>query len=404
MSVIDTPFVYGLLQWLDAGVLDFNGWEIALYVLITTHITIAAVTIFLHRSQAHRSLDLHPAVMHFFRFWLWIGTGMVTKEWVAIHRKHHAKCETEEDPHSPQTRGIDEVFWRGAELYRKETGNAETMRKFGHGTPSDWLEDKLYSRYSALGISLMLILNVALFGAIGLTVWAIQMAWIPFWAAGVVNGLGHYIGYRNFEAADASTNLVPWGIVIGGEELHNNHHTYPTSAKFSVKPYEFDICWGYIVALQKLGLAKVRKTAPKLRLGAVQPVADEKTLEAVIANRYEVMARYAQEMRRACQAEIAVLKARGADIGVLKIANRWLHRDDEKVPAEVREHLLQARAEHPILDQMHAMREELRTMWQSTTRSREQLAADLQAWCHRAEQSGIAALHEFSLRLRAAQV
>ena len=359
---------------------------------------------FLHRSQAHRSLDLHPAVMHFFRFWLWIGTGMVTKEWVAIHRKHHAKCETEEDPHSPQTRGIDEVFWRGAELYRKETGNAETMRKFGHGTPSDWLEDKLYSRYSALGISLMLILNVALFGAIGLTVWAIQMAWIPFWAAGVVNGLGHYIGYRNFEAADASTNLVPWGIVIGGEELHNNHHTYPTSAKFSVKPYEFDICWGYIVALQKLGLAKVRKTAPKLRLGAVQPVADEKTLEAVIANRYEVMARYAQEMRRACQAEIAVLKARGADIGVLKIANRWLHRDDEKVPAEVREHLLQARAEHPILDQMHAMREELRTMWQSTTRSREQLAADLQAWCHRAEQSGIAALHEFSLRLRAAQV
>ena len=188
MSVIDTPFVYGLLQWLDAGLLDFNGWEIALYVLITTHITIAAVTIFLHRSQAHRSLDLHPAVMHFFRFWLWIGTGMVTKEWVAIHRKHHAKCETEEDPHSPQTRGIDEVFWRGAELYRKETGNAETMRKFGHGTPSDWLEDKLYSRYSALGISLMLILNVALFGAIGLTVWAIQMAWIPFWAAGVVNG------------------------------------------------------------------------------------------------------------------------------------------------------------------------------------------------------------------------
>ncbi|MFT4192528.1 MAG: fatty acid desaturase [Comamonas sp.] len=403
MFVIDSPVFHTVLEWLADGLLNFSWWQIVLYVLVTTHLTIVSVTLFLHRAQAHRSVDLHPAVAHFFRFWLWIGTGMVTKEWVAIHRKHHAKCETEDDPHSPQTRGIDEVFWRGAELYRAEAGNAETLKKFGHGTPDDWLERQVYSRHAVLGVSLMLILNVALFGAIGLTVWAIQMVWIPFWAAGVVNGLGHYVGYRNFEAADASTNLVPWGIVIGGEELHNNHHTYPTSAKFSVKPYEFDIAWGYIAVLQKLGLARVRKTPPRLKLGQAQPVADEKTLEAVIAHRYEVMAHYARDMRRACQAEIAVLKARGADIALLKVARRWLHRDDDKVPAAVRPRLIQARAEHPVLDQMHAMREELRTLWQSTTRSREQLAADLQAWCHRAEASGIAALKEFSLRLRSVQ-
>lgn len=403
MFAIDSPVLHAVLEWLSHGLLDFSWWQIVLYVLLTTHITIASVTIFLHRAQAHRSLDLHPAAAHFFRFWLWLGTGMVTREWVAIHRKHHAKCETEDDPHSPQTRGIDEVFWRGSELYRQEARNPETLRKFGHGTPNDWMENKVYSRHSVLGISLMLILDVALFGAIGLTVWAVQMAWIPFWAAGVVNGLGHYVGYRNFEAADASTNLVPWGIVIGGEELHNNHHTYPTSAKFSVKPYEFDIAWGYIVAMQNVGLAKVRKMPPRLRLGQARPVADENTLEAVIAHRYEVMAHYAQDMRRACKAEIAALKARGADIALLKVARRWLHRDDDKVPAAVRPSLLKARAEHPVLGQMHAMREELRTLWLNTTRSREQLAGDLQTWCHRAEASGIAALREFSLRLRSVQ-
>ena len=276
------------------------------------------------------------------------------------------------------------------------------MQKFGHGTPDDWIERNLYTRYSWQGVGLMLILNLAFFGAIGLAVWAVQMLWIPFWAAGVVNGIGHYWGYRNFEAVDASTNLVPWGIVIGGEELHNNHHTYPTSAKFSVKPYEFDIGWVYISLMQKIGWAKVRKTAPKLQLGDVRPVADEKTLEALITNRYEVMAGYAREMRRACKAEIAVLKARKADVSVLKSAKRWLHRDADKVPAAARPHLEQARAAHPVLDKMHSMREELRHMWENTTRSREQLAADLQAWCHRAEESGIAALREFSIRLRAA--
>ncbi len=239
---------------------------------------------------------------------------MVTKEWVAIHRKHHAKCETPDDPHSPQTRGIDTVLWRGSELYREEAKNQETLAKYGHGTPDDWMERNVYTRHSVVGVSLMLLLNVALFGAAGLTVWAVQMVWIPITAAGVINGIGHYWGYRNFEAADASTNISPWGVLIGGEELHNNHHTYPTSARFSVKPYEFDIGWVYIQLMQRLGWARVKKVPPRLRLGAVKPVADEKTLEALIAHRYEVMAGYGREMRRACKAEIALLKQKKADL------------------------------------------------------------------------------------------
>ncbi|WP_225781025.1 fatty acid desaturase [Xenophilus sp. Marseille-Q4582] len=404
MILADSAVLSAALDWLGHGLWNLTWWQIVLYTLATTHVTILAVTIFLHRTQAHRSMDLGPVPSHFFRFWLWIGTGMVTKEWVAIHRKHHAKCETEDDPHSPQTRGIDTVMWRGAELYRAEAKNAETLKKFGHGTPDDWMERNVYSRFGWQGVGLMLILNLALFGVLGLTVWAVQMLWIPFWAAGVVNGLGHFWGYRNFEAQDASTNLSPWGVIIGGEELHNNHHTYPTSAKFSVKKYEFDIAWGWIRAFEMIGWAKVKKVAPRLQMGAVRPVADEKTLEAVIANRYEVMAGYAREMRRACKDEIALLKARGGDLSVLQAAKRWLHRDDDKVPVAARTHLVQARAAHPVLDKMVVMREELRQMWLNTSHSREQLAADLAAWCHRAEASGIAALRDFSIRLRAAHV
>ena len=384
------------------GLWNLAWWEIVLYTLATTHITIAAVTIFLHRTQAHRAMDLHAIPSHFFRFWLWLGTGMVTKEWVAIHRKHHAKCETHDDPHSPQTRGIDTVLWRGAELYRAEAKNRETISKFGHGTPSDWIERNLYTRYSWQGVGLMLILNVALFGAVGLAVWAVQMLWIPITAAGIINGIGHYWGYRNFEAPDASTNVSPWGIIIGGEELHNNHHTYPTSAKFSVKPYEFDMGWLYITLMSKIGWATVKKIPPKLQLGAIKPVADEKTLEALIANRYEVMAGYAREMRRACKAEIAMLKEKQADLSLLKSAKRWLHRDDDKVPAAAKPQLAQARAAHPVLDKMVTMREELRQMWMNTSQSREQLALDLQAWCRRAEESGIVALQQFSMKLRSA--
>ena len=392
----------GLVAFLDQGFTGASWWQAILVALVMTHITIASVTIYLHRHSAHRALDLHPIASHFFRFWLWLTTGMVTKEWTAIHRKHHAKCEREGDPHSPVVYGIKKVFWQGSELYRAEAKNQETLDRFGHNTPNDWIERNVYTRHSALGVSIMLVLDVALFGAFGLTVWAIQMAWIPVTAAGIINGIGHWWGYRNFEAQDASTNVSPWGIIIGGEELHNNHHTYPTSAKLSVKPYEFDIGWAYIRGLQALGLATVKKLPPKMAYGAVKPVADEKTLEAIIANRYEVMAGYAREMRAACQRELDGVKARSADAAVLHAARRWLHRDDDKVPADIKPQLARVLAEHPVLDKMVTMREELRALWTGTHATREQLAADLQAWCRRAEESGIAALRDFSIKLRSA--
>jgi stearoyl-CoA desaturase (Delta-9 desaturase) len=391
---------------LAEGVLDASWWQVLLFTLVVTHITIAAVTIFLHRAQAHRALDLHAIPSHFFRFWLWLTTGMVTKEFVAVHRKHHAKCETEEDPHSPQTRGLKALLLTGVELYRTEAAIPETLAKYGRNTPDDWLERNLYSRFSWQGVALMLIIDVLLFGGIGATVWAIQMAWIPVMATGIINGIGHYWGYRNFEAPDASTNVSPWGILIGGEELHNNHHTYATSAKFSVKPYEFDIGWFYIRGMEMLGLATVRKTPPQLKLGSIRPVADDKTLEAVIANRYEVMAKYAQEMRRAVGSELERLKAQGAQntprFADMSLARRWLHRDADKIPQGVQARLANAVGQTPALAKLVAMREELRQLWTRTNVSADQLVVDLQAWCRKAEDSGIAALQEFSLKLRAA--
>jgi len=404
MLLPDWAVLNAAIDWLGHGLWDIAWWQIVLYALLTTHITIASVTIFLHRHQAHRALDLHPIASHFFRLWLWLGTGQVTKEWAAIHRKHHAKCEQAEDPHSPHVYGIKKVLLEGAELYRAEAKNKETLARYGHGTPDDWMERNVYSRYSWQGVGIMMIIDLALFGAAGLAVWALQMAWIPITAAGIINGGAHYWGYRNFEAADASTNIFPWGILIGGEELHNNHHTYPTSAKLSVKPYEFDIGWLYISLMQKVGLATVKKTPPKLAYGDIRPVADEKTLEALIANRYEVMAGYARHMRAVFDQEVASLKSRKLDANVLKVAGRWLHRDTEKVPAEAMPQLKQARAAYPVLDKMVVMREELRQIWLNTSHSREQLAADLQAWCRRAEDSGIAALRDFSMKLRAVRV
>jgi stearoyl-CoA desaturase (Delta-9 desaturase) len=267
------------------GFFDLPWWGYVVYALAVTHITIAAVTIFLHRHQAHRALDLHPLPSHFFRFWLWFTTGMVTKEWTAIHRKHHAKCESAEDPHSPQVFGINKVLWEGTELYRKESRNQETLERYGQGTPDDWIERNVYTKYSVLGISLMMILNFALFGFVGITIWAVQMAWIPFFAAGVINGIGHYWGYRNFQPEDASTNIVPWGILIGGEELHNNHHAYASSARLSNRWYEFDIGWLYIRILEILSLAQVKKIAPKLKLDTAKTRCDVATLQAVITHR-----------------------------------------------------------------------------------------------------------------------
>jgi stearoyl-CoA desaturase (delta-9 desaturase) len=390
------------LQWLAHGAWSLNWWQVILFTLLLTHITMISVTIYLHRHQAHRSLDLHPLPAHFFRFWLWLTTGQVTKEWASIHRKHHAKCETVDDPHSPQIYGIRKVLLEGAELYRAESKVKETMDRYGHGTPDDWIERNLYTRYSWQGVGLMMIVNLYLFGALGLSVWAVQMMWTPIMAAGIINGAGHFWGYRNFEAPDSSTNISPWGILIAGEELHNNHHTYPTSAKLSVKPYEFDIGWMYISLLQMAGLAKAKKTPPKAAYGDIRPVADRNTLEALIANRYEIMAAYAKGMRTALQAEMQTLQARSANTALIKAVKVWAHRDEEKVPPGVAADLAAARKVLPALDKMVVMREELRQLWLNTALNREQLVANLAAWCHRAEDSGIAALRDFSVKLRTA--
>ncbi|SAK74269.1 transmembrane fatty acid desaturase [Caballeronia fortuita] len=390
------------LEFLANGLLDFSWWQILLFTLAMTHVTIAGVTIYLHRCQAHRALDLHPVASHFFRFWLWMTTGMLTGQWAAIHRKHHAKCETEEDPHSPQTRGIWKVLLEGAELYRSEAKNEETMRKFSHGTPNDWMERNVYTRYPILGISVMMVIDVALFGIVGLSVWAVQMIWIPFWAAGVVNGLAHWWGYRNFNSSDASTNIFPLGILIGGEELHNNHHTFATSAKLSSKWYEFDIGWLYIRMMSMVGLATVKKVAPTPKLAASKAVVDQDTLQAVLANRYEVMARYGKALKHAYAQELAKLKEAGAreKYQLMRGARKWFHKEEDGLNEPQLKQLPELTSDNQKLRTFIELRKDLSAMWDRSNASREQLVTQLQDWCHRAEESGIKALQDFALRLR----
>ena len=387
---------------LSSGLLDLPWWGYVLATLALTHITIASVTIFLHRHQSHHALELHPIASHFFRFWLWLTTGIVTKEWASIHRKHHAKCETVDDPHSPQILGIRKVLLEGAELYRKEARNLETLEKYGRHTPDDWLERNLYSRHSMLGILLMLAIDVLLFGAIGLTIWAVQMAWIPITAAGIINGAGHYWGYRNFQPADASTNLLPWGILIGGEELHNNHHTYIGSAKLSCKWYEFDIGWLYIRSLAALGLAEVKRVAPKVRLDTAKTVCDVDTVRAVLANRYEVLAKYAKVLQRTYLEEIVQLKQRMPDLGKLDIkrVKHWLHIEVTELTEREKLKLGLVIQTCQKLNIAYTLRQDLVAIWHRSTATKEQMVKDLEDWCHRAEASGIEALKEFSRRLR----
>lgn len=363
-----------LVAWLAQGLWVAPWWEKVIFTLVATHITIVSVTVFLHRAQAHRALTLHPAVAHFFRFWLWLTTGMVTKEFVAVHRKHHAKCETVDDPHSPLIYGIRRLLLEGVELYREATktmpvrpyipSNRSVPREpqselehYGSGTPDDWLERNVYSVLWWQGVGLMLIIDLLLFGAIGAVIWAIQMVWIPWWATGVINGLGHYWGYRNFSPIpdDMSTNISPWGVLIGGEELHNNHHTYPSSAKFSVKPYEFDIGWVYIRGLELLGLAQVKKTVPTLELDPAKVVCDDETVTAVIALRHQIVARLNRTMKR------------------------YTDYDRRRV--------------------MQDMRDRLCVIWQNAKLSRDQMVEELNSWCRDAKESGIPGLRELARTL-----
>lgn len=388
-----------MLSFIEHGLLHLSWWHEVIITLIFTQITIFSVTVFLHRSQAHRALDLHSIPSHFFRFWLWLTTGMVTKAWVAIHRKHHAKVETKEDPHSPQISGLKKVLWQGAELYKKEARNQETLDRYGQGTPDDWIERNLYTPHSALGITIMLIIDLMLFGAIGLTIWAVQMAWIPFWAAGVINGVGHYFGYRNFEVQDASRNILPVGFIIGGEELHNNHHTYGTSAKFSVKWWEIDLGWGLIRLMQFFGLAKPKRVPPKAKLLPGKTAIDLDTLKAILTNRFQLMARYSndvilpvvqEERRRAGQAGRSVLKR----------VRTLLIRETSLVKGVNQERLTTILERHPVLSSVYQYRLKLQNIWARSTASQKELLEALQEWCRQAEASGIEALRDFVQHLK----
>ena len=389
-----------ILDFLAGGLLQFGWGEMLLYLLVATQLTILAVTLYLHRSQAHRGVDFHPAIAHFFRFWTWLTTSMITREWVAIHRKHHAKCETEEDPHSPMYKGINTVFWRGVELYREARGMRADIEQYGKGAPDDWIERHLYTPHATMGPTALLFISFALFGFMGVAVWAIQMAWIPFWAAGVVNGLGHWWGYRNFETTDTATNLTPWGVWIGGEELHNNHHAFPSSAKFALRKWEVDIGWGVIKGLEKLRLAKVLRVAPSLDVRPNINVPDSDTMRALLAHRFQAMTDYQRnvlkpalrEEARAAGAKLRALLPRQLRKGIVD-DGRWLKPD-------ARQQLQQWVDARPRIRTLVEHRARLAALLEARTHNAGESLRNLQAWCQEAEASGIRALQEYSERLK----
>ncbi len=382
------------------GLLSLSALGYTGITLLLTHITIAAVTIFLHRHQSHRALSLHPAISHFFRFWLWLTTGMVTKEWVAIHRKHHAKCETPDDPHSPRYKGLANVLFKGAWLYRKEALNQETLEKFGHNTPDDWLERNIYSRFPGLGISLVGVLDVLLFGAVGLVIFTVQMVWIPFWAAGVINGVGHRIGYRNFETTDASTNIVPWGILIGGEELHNNHHAYAASARLSNKWWEFDIGWMYIRLLEIFKLAEVKRISPTIKSASGKTTIDIDTVRAVVSNRFHVMKLYGNRVIKPVLLE-AHKKADHIGQKMLQRSRKLMIREDLQPGIRAQETIEKVLNQYRTLATVYQFKQQLKKIWTHTSANGANRVQRLQAWCAEAEQTGIHALQDFARYLRA---
>lgn len=387
-----------MFNYLD-GLWPLTPWQLVLWVLLVTHITIASVTIFLHRAQAHNSVKLHPVISHFFRFWLWLTTGMVTRQWVAIHRKHHAKCETEEDPHSPQVKGIRRVLLQGSELYRAEAANQETLEQYGKGTPDDWLERHIYTPHPFAGISLLLLINIVLFGPIGITVFAVQMLWIPVWAAGVINGIGHFWGYRSYETRDASRNIVPWGIFIGGEELHNNHHAHAVSAKLANKWWELDIGWVYIRLLGWLGMARVRTVAPRTCQVSDKKALDMETMRAIMRNRFHVLKLYGRQVvKPVLRTERQLL-----DNGYRHLYRRlrkWMTREDVRLDNEDHQLLDKTLQEHHTLETVYRFKMRLKDLWSRSAASSTVRLQWLQQWCAEAERTGIAALEEFARNLR----
>lgn len=383
------------------GFLNLSFWGYVVATVVLTQITIAAVTIYLHRNQTHRALTLHPIISHFFRLWLWLTTGMVTADWVAIHRKHHATTDVDGDPHSPVVLGIKKVFWQGAELYRAARKDKEMVAKYSHGTPTDWVERNVYAKHSAKGILVTLLIDLFFFGIPGLTIWAIQMMWIPVFAAGVVNGIGHYWGYRNFECPDAATNIIPWGFWIGGEELHNNHHTFASSAKFSVKWWEFDIGYMYICILSFFGLAKVKKLPPKLALEEGKLQVDIDTVKAVISNRFQVMSfYYSSVIRPILKLEKRTSVESKEDRKLFQSAGRLLRREDKLLTTKAKSRLQSLLEAHEQLRMVYSYKQSLQNVWLKTASSQKELIEALQQWCRQAEESGLEVLRQFAQQLK----
>ncbi len=382
------------------GFLDWSIWTLLAYLLVTTHLTMVTVTLFLHRHQAHRAVDLHPLVTHPFRFWLWLSTGMSTREWVAVHRKHHAKVETVDDPHSPQIHGLRKLLLQGSELYREAAADKEILQRYGFGTPQDWLETRLYGAHPTLGLGLYFVVDVLLFGPIGITVWALQMMAIPFFAAGIINGLGHFWGYRNYEVADASRNIFPWGILIGGEELHNNHHAHGSSARFSEKWWEFDVGWFYLRVLSVLGLAQVKKLPPKTVQVPGKVLLDTEAMRAIIATRFQVMARYSREVLKSVHRQEMKRSADSAYRRILARARRLLRREESMMDDRARHRLAVALSSSPDLKTVYEFKQRLQTLWTQTAATQEHLLKAVQDWCRQAEATGIKALEDFARSLR----
>ncbi|NYZ63463.1 DesA family fatty acid desaturase [Luteimonas deserti] len=389
-----------LLEFLSGGLLQFGWGAMLLYLLAATQLTIFAVTLYLHRSQAHRGVDFHPVIAHVFRFWTWLTTSMITREWVAIHRKHHAKCETEDDPHSPRFKGIRTVFWQGVELYREARGMRADIEQYGKGAPDDWIERKVYTPWATFGPTLLLFVSFALFGFKGIAVWAIQMAWIPFWAAGVVNGLGHWWGYRNFETTDTATNLTPWGVWIGGEELHNNHHAFPSSAKFALRKWEFDIGWAVIRGLEMVGLAKVLRVAPSLDVRPNIHVPDTDTMRALLTHRFQAMTDYQRNVLKPALREEA--QAAGARLRALlpRRLRKGLVDDGRWLKPDAREQLQAWVAQRPRIRTLVEHRARLSALLEARSQNAGEALQALQAWCREAEATGIRALQDYSMRLK----
>ncbi len=388
-----------LLNTYYGGFLNLSFWGYVLATFLMVQFTIMGVTLYLHRDQAHRGLDLHPVLRHIFRLWLWLSTGQGTGEWVAVHRKHHAKCETPEDPHSPKIYGLKKVLLEGAELYRAEASNEETLQKYARGTPTDWLERNVYRKYTYGGITLMVLLDLFLFGVPGIIVIAVQMVSMPLFAAGIINGVGHHSGYRNFECPDAATNIVPWGVILGGEELHNNHHAFPSSSKFSVRSWEFDIGWLYIKILSAVGLAKVKKVAPMPVLVEEPGPIDLETVRAVIVNRMHVLRDYSRRVT------LPVLKAEAAQGDpswrrALTRARKLLVREESLLDESARSRLGELLEDSQTLKTVHEFRLRLQALWDGANVSNERLLAQFREWCAKAEASGIRSLQEFSTVLR----